>query len=237
MSWFQLIGFVGVAFYLGGYAALQTGVLRGDGYAYAVVNGVGAACVLTGLMESFNLSSAIIQIAWIALSVFGIVRLYIINKRLRFTPEELQYLTQAMPDLSKVDARAFLNNALDINGEPGTQLTQQGQPIAHLIYLLDGEATVFSGGIEVATIKPGNYIGDVTYLLGEPATATVVLATPARYLSFEVETLREFLGRNATTRRMLEESAAENLRKKLSATTARQAEVAKADGPKVEAAE
>ena len=80
-----------------------------------------------------------------------------------------------MPDLSKIDARKFLDISLAIEGEAGVQLTQQGEPIQHLVYLVEGDAKVFSGGVEVATVGPGNYIGDVTYLMAEPATATVKL--------------------------------------------------------------
>lgn len=224
LSWLDIAGFVGVAFYLGGYAALQIGLLRGDGYAYAIVNGTGAACVLASLLQDFNAFSAVIQVAWITLSVIGITRLFIINSRLRFTPDEQAFLDQAMPHLPKADARKFLNTALTINGETGTQLTWEGEPIKHLIFLVEGEAAVFSGGVDVARIANGNYIGDVTYLLGEPATASVKLSMPSRYLSFEVEALRAFLAKNTATRRQLEESAADNLRKKLTATTKRAAE-------------
>lgn len=219
MSWYDIAGFIGVGFYIGSYAALQAGLLRGDSYAYALVNGVAAACILASLAESFNLSSAIIQITWITISLIGVIRLYIINSRLRFSKDEEYFLERAMPDLSKIDARKFLDISLAIEGETGVQLTQQGEPIQHLIYLVEGEARVFSGGIEVAQVGPGNYIGDVTYLMGEPATASVELATPARYLSFEAENLRRFLDKNAAVRRQLEESAADNLRKKLTATT------------------
>lgn len=228
MSWFDIAGFAGVGLYVGSYAALQTGFLRGDSYAYALVNGVAAACVLISLAEAFNLSSAIIQATWIVISLFGIIRLYIINRRLRFSDDEMFFLDRAMPDLPKIDARKFLDIALFIDGETGVFLTQQGEPIKHLIYLIDGEAKVFSGGVEVAAISPGNYIGDVTYLLGEPATATVQLGTPAKYLSFEVNNLRKFLDRNAAVRRQLEESAADNLRKKLTATTQQTATIKKA---------
>ena len=219
MSWFDIAGFIGVGLYIGSYGALQVGLLRGDSYTYALVNGVAAACILLSLAEAFNLSSAIIQVTWISISLVGVIRLYIINSRLRFTEDEQFFLDRAMPGLSKIDARKFLDISHAIDGEEGVQLTQQGEPIKHLIYLVDGEARVFSGGVEVATVGSGNYIGDVTYLMGEPATATVKLATAARYLSFEAENLRKFLERNATVRRQLEESAADNLRKKLTATT------------------
>ena len=219
MSWYDIAGFIGVGLYIGSYGALQIGLLRGDSYSYALVNGVAAACILASLAESFNLSSAIIQVTWITISLIGVVRLYIINSRLRFTEDEAFFLQKAMPDLSKIDARKFLDISLAIEGEAGVQLTQQGEPIQHLVYLVEGEAKVFSGGVEVATVGPGNYIGDVTYLMAEPATATVKLATNARYLSFEADNLRKFLDKNAAVRRQLEESAADNLRRKLTSTT------------------
>ncbi|MFN0262960.1 Crp/Fnr family transcriptional regulator [Tepidamorphus sp. 3E244] len=224
MTWLDAIGFAGVLLYMGGYATLQFGFIRGSGYQYAFINFFAAACVLASLSQSFNLSSALIQIAWISLSLIGITRLYILNNRLRFTEDERYFLREAMPDLALLEARQFLDLALEINGEPGTVLTREGEPISHLLFLIEGEAQVESGGIEVARIEPGSYIGDVTYMLGEPATATVVAARPSRYLSFEVARLRKFLSGNPATRRELEQSAAANLRRKLVATTKRAAQ-------------
>ncbi|MEM9205221.1 MAG: cyclic nucleotide-binding domain-containing protein [Pseudomonadota bacterium] len=175
--------------------------------------------MLASLFQTFILSSVILQVIWIGLSVFGLARLYYLNSRLKFSPDEQAFLDAAMPDLSKIDARKFLNVALVIDGEPGTRLTHEGEPISHLIYLLNGEAVVFSGGVEVARIQEGHYIGDVTYMLGEPATASVDVAKPSRYLAFEVTALRAFLEKNAAVKRRLEQSAADNLRKKLTATT------------------
>ena len=46
-----LIGFAGVAVYLGAYLALQLGVLAGQSYAYAGFNILAAACVLVSLLD------------------------------------------------------------------------------------------------------------------------------------------------------------------------------------------
>lgn len=40
------IGILGVSLYLGSYAALQTGFLRGQGYLYPAINMAAASCVL-----------------------------------------------------------------------------------------------------------------------------------------------------------------------------------------------
>lgn len=77
MSVYELVGFMGVAFYLGSYAALQVQMLDCNGIIYPLFNFLAASCVLFSLSESFNMSSAIIQIAWIAISTVGIARMLI----------------------------------------------------------------------------------------------------------------------------------------------------------------
>ncbi|MEX0369308.1 MAG: hypothetical protein AB3N09_01665, partial [Tateyamaria sp.] len=74
IDYFQIAGFAGVAFYLGSYALLQLGVVRGNGYPYALMNLAGASLVLVSLVTGWNLFSAIIQISWITLSIVGIAR-------------------------------------------------------------------------------------------------------------------------------------------------------------------
>ncbi|MEM9342306.1 MAG: hypothetical protein AAGA87_04625 [Pseudomonadota bacterium] len=70
------IGLLGVAFYLGAYALLQMGVLSVERSGYALLNIAAAACVLFELQRNFNLPSVLIQVAWITISVAGLVRIY-----------------------------------------------------------------------------------------------------------------------------------------------------------------
>lgn len=88
MSVCELVGFMGVALYLGSYAALQLQMLDCKGIIYPLFNFLAASCVLFSLSESFNMSSAIIQIAWIAISTVGIARLLI----KRFNSNQLKRL-------------------------------------------------------------------------------------------------------------------------------------------------
>jgi hypothetical protein len=60
LDFYNAIGIAGVALYLGSYAALQVGLLRGQSYAYASINLAAASCVLISLTQNFNLSSALI---------------------------------------------------------------------------------------------------------------------------------------------------------------------------------
>ena len=75
ISVFETAGLLGVAFYLGSYAALQFQLLDCKGIIYPFLNFLAASCVLISLSENFNMSSAIIQISWIAISSYGIIRI------------------------------------------------------------------------------------------------------------------------------------------------------------------
>lgn len=86
------IGILGVTLYLGSYAALQTGSLRGQGYLYPAINIAAATCVLIILTQHFNLPSAIIQISRITISLVGIVRMYFVQSRLSFSNNGLLFI-------------------------------------------------------------------------------------------------------------------------------------------------
>ena len=74
LSVFDACGLLGFAAYLGGFGALQFGLLDGNGKAYAWANVIGASLVLISLYDAFNLASALIQISWIIIGYVGIVR-------------------------------------------------------------------------------------------------------------------------------------------------------------------
>ena len=111
-QFYDAVGMLGVALYLGSYAALQTGFLRGQGYLYPAINMAAAGCVLMSLMSNFNLSSAIIQISWIVISIIGIARMYYVQSRLTFTDNELVFIGDVLAGLPRERARRLLDTGL-----------------------------------------------------------------------------------------------------------------------------
>ena len=72
-TWHDLLGNVGVACILGTYLLLQLGRLTNEHLLYSLINGVGAALILVSLNFDYNLSAFIVEAAWLAISVFGVV--------------------------------------------------------------------------------------------------------------------------------------------------------------------
>lgn len=71
----DLVGNIGVAMIIAAYFLLQRGRWGAHSRPYLLCNLVGAALVLLSLVFDFNLSAAVIQIFWIAVSVMGLLRL------------------------------------------------------------------------------------------------------------------------------------------------------------------
>ena len=86
------------------------------------------------------------------------------NRTAKFSDEETVFMQGHLPGLSLSDRRKLLNRGLWISGEIGTELTTQGQPVDHLVYLASGQAMVISGGHPVAVCEPGTFIGEMTAL-------------------------------------------------------------------------
>ncbi|WNK00590.1 cyclic nucleotide-binding domain-containing protein [Thalassospiraceae bacterium LMO-JJ14] len=215
LNLYVVFGFIGVALYLGSYAALQLGYVNGQGGLYALLNLTAASSVLISLIQAFNLSSALIQVFWIFISIIGLIRMYLLTRHIRFSDEERAFIDQAMRNLSKRKARKFLDAGYWIDGESGAVLTREGEPVEHLIYLLEGEAEIISSGRAIAVCEAHSFIGELTAMSGEPATATVRLDRPSRYFCIGVQVLRQRLMKDLEIRANLESCVSQQMLHKL----------------------
>lgn len=76
----DMIGIVGVILTLVAYCLLNLGRIDSDDMRYLLMNLSGSCLLLFSLLFSWNLSSVLIEIAWIAISVIGIVRYFHLKK-------------------------------------------------------------------------------------------------------------------------------------------------------------
>lgn len=195
-TFYEISGFIGVVFYLGSYAALQFGLINGNRYPYAVMNLLGAVTVLISLAGNFNLWSAIIQISWIAISVVGLTRLYLLWRNTRFNDEEKALLAHKLPELSAKSARQFLNIGTWRDAAAGESLSHEGTVIGRLYYIASGGALAQVGGQDVGQCGPGAFVGEVTCFTGEPAFASLTVTEPTRLFDVDAARLRN-LSRSA----------------------------------------
>lgn len=69
------VGLLGVLALLVAYFFLSTGRWVSDSLVYQVYNLIGALLILYSLLFHWNLSSFVIEVAWVAISLIGIARI------------------------------------------------------------------------------------------------------------------------------------------------------------------
>lgn len=222
----EAAGLLGVILYVGAYAALQSGLLRSNGYSYAGANLGAASLVLLSLASDFNLAAAISQIVWIVISVVGLTRIAVLQTRARLNAEEQGFTAAKFPTMSRSMARKFLNAGDWYDAMAGTLLVTEGERLGGLIYLASGEAEVTLRGRPIAQCMPGSFIGEMSCFDGSAASATVTLRQPSRYFLIRTEALNRLCARDLDMRRTVENGVGNDTRHKLIETDLRLREAA-----------
>jgi CRP/FNR family transcriptional regulator, cyclic AMP receptor protein len=95
--------------------------------------------------------------------------------------------------LGSEELHRFLDAATVTDHGTGDPLTEQGV-LGHRFHLIvDGTAAVERDGSVIATIGPGEFVGEIGLLGGGPSTATVRCTTPTRCLTLRREAFWEVL--------------------------------------------
>ncbi len=131
--------------------------------------------------------------------------------------EEHQHFADNMPDTVDRSAIKRLLDLADLERfAPGTVLTTEGMVVTKLIYIADGIIKIENGDRVVAICGPGDYIGELSFLSGNPATANTTVVKPCRALVFDQAKLTAAIANDAQLRRTLDSALNKNLAGKLS---------------------
>ena len=74
-AWYDFAGNVGVTMMVLAYLLLQMEKLRMNDLRYLLTNTIGAALVLVSLLYSFNLSAFLVEVFWLLISIYGLIKL------------------------------------------------------------------------------------------------------------------------------------------------------------------
>ena len=215
LTLFDVAGIAGVMLYLGSYAVLQLGFISGRGYIYPALNAGAASCVMVSLIQDFNLSSLLIQISFIAISVYGISRLFVARNLRGYTVDQEAFMEYALPTIDREFSGELAKMGVWAQAPAGTIVTVEGRKVRDLVYIADGKAEVSLNNIPIATIHERSLLGEVTCMDGDPATATVTLTRPSRIMRINAEKLRAVLRAKPEMRSQLENSIKSDMASKL----------------------
>ncbi|WP_299951760.1 cyclic nucleotide-binding domain-containing protein [uncultured Ruegeria sp.] len=191
-----MIGVFGAGLYILNYFLLQMGFIRGSGVTYPVLVIIAASCVLISMAEEFNLAGSIIQMAYILISVLGLLRGYLSHHLVRFSEPEKQFVANYLEMLKLHHARRLLNTADLITYDPNDTLIEEGITSDYLAYVLSGRTTILKNGQVINQCGSDQILGELTFGIGLPATATVRADEPTTCLVFDSQRLSRLLRRN-----------------------------------------
>ena len=108
---------------------------------------------------------------------------------------ELEQLAQValFEGVSKRGLRQIAAMAKEMRFAPGEELTTESTRGGRFHLILEGEATVSNGSRTLATLGPGDTIGEMSLIDGEPRSATVRATRPMRTLTVASWSFRSFL--------------------------------------------
>lgn len=138
----------------------------------------------------------------------------------RFEAEERHFADQMPAGIDRSSVRRLLALGSVRPFEPDALMTRKGEAVADLTYIAEGIVKVEADGKLLAICGPGDWIGELSFLSGSPATATTTVVKPTRVIAFNQHRLKAAVARDATLRRTLESALNRNLAGKLTRANA-----------------
>lgn len=143
-------------------------------------------------------------IGWnILFAVINIVQIVIIIRErsgISFSEEEKELYETLFKNFAPFEFMKLMRIASWRQVSPGDIVTTEGQTLDEVMMIYNGRLAVEKGGKEFAELLDGNFIGEVSFISGGAATATVRAVEPTRYLAWSRKEIDGLLKRNPSMR-------------------------------------
>ena len=151
-------------------------------------------------------------------ALINIVQIGIIIKErtgIHFTDEEKELHDTLFKNFAPFEFMKLMRIGKWLEAKQGEILAAEKQSLDAVMLIYNGLVGVETNGKEVATLKDGNFIGEVSFITGGEATATVRALTPTRYIAWPKDAISKLLNRNPSMRFAMQSMLSTDLSKKL----------------------
>jgi hypothetical protein len=160
-----------------------------------------------------------VTVLWESVLVLvNIGQLLLIWRDSRFThhdERERYLLGTVLPGVRGRAARQLLALAEWQQVEAGTELMREGEPVDGLVFVSEGAARIERQGKLVAICSRGDFLGEMSFIQGGGATATVIADRPMHIARFDGPRLHALIDARRDLQHALEASFNRNLIGKL----------------------
>lgn len=158
-------------------------------------------------------------IGWnILFAVINIVQVAIIIKErsgVHFSDEEKELHETLFKNFAPFEFMKLMRIGKWREAQPGDVLAVEQKPLDAVMLIYNGLVGVEQNGKEVAKLKDGNFIGEVSFITEGAATATVRALIPTRYIAWPKASIKALLNRNPSMRFAMQAMLSTDLSKKL----------------------
>lgn len=162
-------------------------------------------------------------IIWnIVFMIVNIVQLIIIlqeRRGIEFRNEEKEIYQMIFKSFSPLEFAKLMRVGKWLNIEQGATLITEKQETTFVYLIYNGQVSIIIGGKEVAKLKDGAFIGEMSFITGNPPSATAKTITPSRLIAWRKDELRDLLHRNPAMESTMHATLGADLSKKLAPNT------------------
>ena len=151
---------------------------------------IGQVCIVAYLLMIYSFDIAFWNILLFVINSIQLVRLIIERQPIKLSVE-IDDLHKSVFHIMK--SREFLSfwNMGTINSIRGENIINQGDRSNKLFLVLDGTADVIKNNNIIANLKRGDFIAEMSFLTGEPASADVKAQYNLTYIFWEHQKIKD----------------------------------------------
>ncbi len=155
------------------------------------------------------------NVVFISINLYQLWHLVEHARRARLAPELAVLRRGVLAGLDDAQLGRLFRTGVWRDVGAGDALTIEGQPVAALYLLGSGHATVEVEGEQVARLAPGAFVGEMAFLSGNTASATVRTVEPSHIFAFDPVKLRRLIATDEQISAAMHRSVGQDLAQKL----------------------
>lgn len=136
------------------------------------------------------------SVAIIVINLFQVAYILYYKRFMNLSHNEKDVFNMMGGRMDIMNFKKFMNAGNWVTYPENQKIIAENEAIEKLFYLVDGEVEVKIKDNQIATIKKGNFLGEMSFLSGELPSASVTSITPAKILTWDKGKLRMLMEKN-----------------------------------------
>lgn len=160
-----------------------------------------SASLCSILYNTFVTTSPLwVPISWnlffIGLNFYHILKIIYGNRKVKLSNIELELYKMSFSQLNLMEFSKLIRLGKWEKAQAFTILIKEGQVMEHLLMIFNGRVDILVKEKKISELRDGQFIGEMSFLSNQPASATVTTVLPTEYISWKQKDLKELVSRN-----------------------------------------